>query len=170
MASVPLVEFDDAGADLDRTAPQTVVVTRDVDQAARLEVGVEGERLPAQAGDRGVEQLVEVVGQDFRGQADGDAFHALGQQQRKLDRQRDRFLVAAVVGEHPFGRLGIEDHLHGELAQPCLDVTRGGSAVSREDVAPVTLRVDQQLLLSQLHEGVADGGVARGGGTAWSGR
>ena len=118
------------------------------------------ELLAAQIADGGVANLVEVVGQHLRRQTHGDALCALCQQQRKLHGQRDGFLVAAVVGHLPFGGLRVEHHVEGKLRQASLDVSWGGGARSRQDVAPVALRVDEQFLLAQLHQGVADTGVA----------
>ena len=113
-------------------------------------------------GDAGVDELHEVVGQNLRGQTHGDAVGALRQQQRELDGQRDGLLVAAVVGAHPLGGLAVEDHLEGEFREARLDVTARRGFVAREDVAPVALAVDEQLLLPQLHERILDGGVAVG--------
>ena len=113
-------------------------------------------------GDAGVDKLVEVVRQNLRRETDGDAVRPLGQQQRELDGQRHRLLVAAVVGTHPLGGLLVENHVEGELRQTRLDVTACGGLVTREDVAPVALAVYQQLFLPQLHESVLDGSVAVG--------
>ena len=104
----------DFRADAHRAAAFAVVVLRHVDAAARLEVGVEAEVFAVEVADGGVAQLVEVVGQDFGRQADGNAFHALGQQQGELDGQGDRFAVAAVVGQLPFRRLGVEHYVEGK--------------------------------------------------------
>ena len=79
-----LVTFLDFGAHLDRTAPFTVVITRDVDESAGLKVGIECKRLALQVGDGGVEQFIEVVGQNFDREAHGDTFYALSQQEREL--------------------------------------------------------------------------------------
>ena len=72
----------------------------------------------------------------------------------------DRLVLAAVVGFHPFRGLGIEDRLKRELTQPRLDITGSGSSVSRQDITPVSLAIDQQVLLTQLHQGITDGGIA----------
>ena len=117
-------------------------------------------RTPLQHRDARVDQLVEVVRQDLAREADGDALGTLRQQQRELHRQEDRLLVAAVVARLPLGGLGVEDHVERELAQARLDVARCGGGVAGEDVAPVALAVDQQVLLAQLHERVADAGIA----------
>ena len=107
-------------------------------------------------------ELVEVVRQDLRRETHGNALSALCQQQRELHGQADGLLIAAVVGEFPLRRLGVEDHVEGELRQARLDVTAGGGIVACEDVAPVALAVDEQLLLPQLHQGILDAGVAVG--------
>ena len=154
------VNLRDARAHLHRPAPQSVVVAAHVRQAPRGEVGPQLEVAALEVGDRRVDQLVEVVGQDFRGQAHGDAVGTLGQQQRELDGQRHGLLVAAVVGAHPLRGLAVEHHVEGEFRQPRLDVSAGRRLVAREDVAPVALAVDQQVLLPQLHQRVLDRGVA----------
>ena len=128
----------------------------------RGEVGVELEGFVVEVGDGGLTQLIEVVGQDLRREAHGNALGALCEQERELHGQHDGLLVAAVVGELPLGGLGVEDHVEGELRQARLDVATGGGIVAREDVAPVTLAVDEQLLLAQLHQGILDAGVAVG--------
>ena len=156
----PLVDLRDAGAHLHGAAPQAVVVAAHVGHAARREIGIQLEFAPLQMGDRRMDQLHEVVGQDLRGQSHGDAVGALGQQQRELDGQRHRLLLAAVVREHPLGGLAVEDHVQREFRQPRLDVSARGGLVAREDVAPVALAVDQQVLLPQLHQRVLDRGVA----------
>jgi len=102
------------------------------------------------------------VRQDLGGQSHGDAFAAEGQQQGELHRQGHRLFVAAVVGELPLGRFVVEDHLEGELRETCFDIAGGGGAVAGEDIAPVALGVDEEVLLAQLHQRVADGGIAVG--------
>lgn len=84
------VDLRNLGADLHSTAAKTVVVTAHVGHAARRKVGVKLEFAALKMGDAGVDKLHEVVGQDFRRQTYGDAVRALRQQQRELDRQRDR--------------------------------------------------------------------------------
>ena len=51
----------------------------------------------------------------------------------------------------------VENHFQGEFGEACLDITGGGGGVAGEDVAPVSLGVDEQFLLSQLHQGATDG-------------
>ena len=85
-----------------------------------------------------------------------DQSTSLSQKQRILDRQCDRLLVPPVVAHLPFGSLGIEHRVEGKLRESRLDISGSGSTVAGEDITPVTLGVDQQVLLSQLHKGVAD--------------
>ncbi len=107
-------------------------------------------------GDGRVDYLVEVVWQDFRGEADGYALDSLEEQQGELDREGHRLLLAAVVRWHPVGDLGVVERVEGEGGEARLDVTSGCRVVAGEDVAPVSLGVDQQLFLAQLHERVLD--------------
>jgi hypothetical protein len=109
--------------------------------------------------DAAIDQLVEVVRQHLTAQTHRDALTALRQQQRELHRQEDRLLVPAVVAQLPFGGLRVEDHIVGELAQACFDVTRCRRAIAGECVPPVPLAVDQQVLLPQLHQRIADAGI-----------
>ena len=156
------VQFLNPGAHLERASALPVVVLAHVDAAARGEVGVEPELLAVQVAHGGVAQLAEVVGQNLRAEAHRDAFRPLCEQQRELHRQRYRLAVAAVVAQLPVGGLGVEHRVERKLGQPRLYVARRGGAVAREDVAPVALCVYEQVLLPQLHKGVAYGGVAVG--------
>ena len=60
------------------------------------------------------------------------------------------------------GELGVEKDFLSELAQSCLDVTRGCIRVSCENVTPVTLAVHSESLLAQLDEGSEYGLVTVG--------
>ena len=143
-----VVLLGDFGTHFHRAAPLAVVVFRDVDVSARLEIGIEREIFPFEIGDGGVEQFVEVVGQNLGRESHRDAFHALRQQQREFDRKRHRLAVAPVVGELPDGRFGVEHRFQGEFGQARFDVTGCGRAVARQDVSPVPLAVNQQVFLS----------------------
>ncbi len=86
----------------------------------------------------------------------------MAEKQRELDRQRNRLFAHTVVRRHPFGDFGTESRLKREFRQAGLDVTRSRCRVSGEYVAPVSLRVDKKLFLSELHERIPDGSVAVG--------
>ena len=70
-----------------------------------------------------------------------------------------RLLFAAIVRQHPLRRFGIEDRVERKLTEACLDITRGGCAIPRKDVAPVPLTIDKQVFLTQLHQGIANAGI-----------
>ena len=155
-----VIDNADFGAVTDFAALCAVVVAAHVYGAAGREVGVDLEILAAQDMYGGVNQLVEVVGQDEGGHTHADTLHALGKQQREFDGQRDGLTVTAVVGDLPLCGFMVEDHLFRKRGEARLDVTGSCRVVAGENVTPVTLRVDEQVLLSHLHESCADGLVA----------
>ena len=155
-----VVELLDFGTHLHAAAPLAVVVFGHIDEAAGLEIGIEVKLLAPQIGHGRFQNFVEIVGQNLRRQTHGNTFGPLGQQQGEFHRQGHRLLLAAVVGEFPLGCLGIEDDIEGKLREARLDVTGSGGRVAREDITPVSLAFDQQVLLPQLHQRVADRGVA----------
>ena len=157
-----LVNLLDLGTHLEHTAALAVVIFRHVDESSGLEVGVQVELLSVQIADGGVAELAEVVGQDLRRQTHGNALGALRQQQWELHWQCDGLLVAAVVAELPLRGLGVEHGVERKFRQSCLDVSGRCGAVAGQYVAPVALCVNEQVLLSQLHQRVAYGGVAVG--------
>ena len=157
-----LVDLRDTCSNLHRATAQTVIVARAIDQTSRRKVGQQGELLALQVRHASVNQLVEVVGQDLRRQTYGDTLHALRQQQRELNRQRYRLLITTVIRRHPLGGFGIEHHIERKFRQSSLDITRSRSSVTRQNVTPVTLAVDQQILLSELYQCVTNRGVAVG--------
>ena len=157
-----LVAFLDFRTNFQRTTALTIIVARNIDASARREVGEELEILAAQVTHRRVAEFVEIVGQNLRGKSHCDALGTLRQQQRKLHWQRNRFFVAAVVTELPLGSFRVEHHVEREFRQPRLDVSTSRRVIARQDVSPVSLRIDQQVFLPQLHERVLDGSVAVG--------
>ncbi len=116
----------------------------------------------AQVADGGIANFTEVMGKNLCGQAYGNAFCSLCQQQRIFHRQHDGLFVSAVVGKLPLGGLGVEDGVQGKLRQAGFDVTGSSGTVAGKDVAPVALSVDEQFFLSHLYQGVADRGIAVG--------
>ena len=82
------------------------------------------------------------------------------QKQREFHGQGNRLPVTAIVRELPLGRLRIEDGIESELGETRLDITGSGRAIACQDISPVSLAIDEQFLLSQLHQRVADRGVA----------
>ena len=110
-----IVNLFDFGSDFYSTATLTVVVACDIDETTCLEVGIQLEWLIVQICYRCVEELVEVVRQNFGRQTDGDTFDTLCQKQREFHRQSDRLFLAAVVGWCPFRNLRTEHCLKSKL-------------------------------------------------------
>ena len=156
------VRAGDAGTHPNAAAPLPVVVLARIGNAAGGKVGTEVKVLALQNGNGRVDQLQKVVRQHLGAQSHGNAFHALGQQQRKLQRQVNGFLGTAVVGGLPLGNLGVEGHFQRKFAQAGFDVTRGGCVVPGQNIPPVSLGFDHQVFLAQLHQGVSNGGIAVG--------
>ena len=150
------------GSHTHRTSALAVVVTAHVNAAARGEVGIQLELLAMEVFDGSLANLTYVVWQYLARQAHGNAFCSLCQKQGELHGQGHRLLVASVITQFPFRSLGIEDHIQGELGQAGLNVTGRGCIVAGEDIAPVSLAVNEQFLLSQLYQSVLDTGIAMG--------
>ena len=155
-----LVDFLDLGPHLHTASPLSVHVLGTVGRTSGGEVGVEREALALEDGYGCVDELVEVVGQDLGGKAHADAVGALCKQKREAYGKLRRLVVAAVVGLHGAGDLGVEEHFLGKLAQAGLDVSGSGVGVTREDVSPVSLAVDGEAFLPQGNEGAKDRLVA----------
>ena len=155
-----IIDNGNLGTVDDLAAQQSVVVLAHINGAAGREVGEQLEWLVFEDGDGSIQKFVEIVGQDVGGHAGGDALHTLRQQQWEADGQDDGFLVAAVVRHFPLGDFRGKDDFEGELGEAGFDITGGGCGVTGEDVTPVTLRVDGDVLLPELHDGVRDGSVA----------
>ena len=155
-----LVDFFDFGAHLHPAAPLALHILRAVGRAAGREVGVELERLAFEYGHGGVQEFVEVVRENLGGETHADAVGALGEQQREAHGELRGLVVAAVVGFHRRGHLGVEHHFLCEFAEARLDVTGSGVGVAGEDISPVTLAVHGEAFLSEGHEGAEDGLVA----------
>ena len=106
-----LVDLRNACANLHRTATQTVIITRAIDQTTRREVGQQRKILALQVCNTSVDQLVEVVGQNLRCQTYCDTLDTLRQQQRELNRQSYRFLITTIIRRHPLRSLRVENYV-----------------------------------------------------------
>ena len=156
---VLLIDLFDMCPTTDPSAAFTIIVGSGIDHAAGEEIGQQLEFLSAQVLDRGIDQFIEIMGQDLGGKSHCDAVGTLREQEREFHRKGDGLLLAAVVTQLPFGGFVIEGHFEGELAEPGLDVSGGGSIITRTDISPVALGIDEQVLLSQIHQGILDTGV-----------
>ena len=110
------------------------------------------ELLTMKVADGSIADLDKIVWKYLAIQAHSNTLSTLSKQQRELDRQGNRLLVPAIIAPLPFGRLGIEDNIEGKLRQTCLNVTTCSSIVTSNDVAPVSLTVNKQVLLSELNK------------------
>ena len=136
------------------------MVSADVGDSARGKVRVNLKTASAKVRHRRVDQLVKVVRKDLGAQTHRNTLYALRQQQRKLDRQKDRFLASAVVARLVLRDFGRKSHVEGKLAQARFDVSGSCRTVSGVNVAPVSLGIDQEVLLAELHECIANRSVA----------
>ena len=92
-----LVEFLDVYAHPDTASAVAFVVFRAVCGASCRKIRIQFEVFPPEAGYGCVDEVVEIVGKDFRGESDGYPLGSLGEQKREFGRKFDRFLVSAVV-------------------------------------------------------------------------
>ena len=155
-----IVTFLYLGAHTDHTAALPVIITGYVYTAARGKVGVQMKLLAVQVLDGSLTDFVQVVGQNLTVQTYGNTLGSLCQQQGELNGQGNRLLVTSVVREFPLRSLRVEDHIQGKLTQTRLYVTASCSIVTCDDVTPVSLTVNQQVFLAQLHQRILDAGIA----------
>ena len=148
----------DLGADFHRAF--AVLIIARVHQAAGRKIRQAFERLLLENRDLRFEQLREIVRQNARAQTDRDAFRAEHEVERQFARQRHRLLVAPVVARNEIRDRVIENFRAREFRQPALDVTRRGGRIAGEDVAEISLALDEIPLVRQHHQRVADGRVA----------
>ena len=86
----------------------------------------------------------------------------MSQEQRELDGQSYWLIGRPIVGLLPRCDTVAVDGFEGKGGELGLDVSACSSGVSGEDVPPVTLRVYEEALLSELDEGIIDRGIAVG--------
>ena len=110
-------------------------------------------------GDGSVNQFVEIVGKDFAGKTHGNTLRPLRKQKRKFDGQAHGLLVPAVIGKLPFRDFGAEHHVAGKGREAGFNVSGSRRGVSRQNIPPVPLGVDEQVFLAQAYQGVRDGPV-----------
>ena len=145
---------------LQRASSGAIVIAGHVNETAGYEIGVETKFLAMQIGHCGIDDFVEVVRKYLRRQTHGYALGALGEKQREFCRQGHGLVLAPVVTQHPLRHLGTVQHIKCKLRKARLNVTACGRGGAREDVAPVTLSLDKEVLLAKLHKRVVDGRIA----------
>ena len=95
-------------------------------------------------------------------------------QQRKFHRQRNRFILPAIIAQLPFRGLGVKSHFQGKFAQSRLYIPGCRGIIARPHIPPVPLGLDEQIFLSHIHEGFADARINpivayAGGGLVYTG-
>ena len=118
-----VVEFVYLGTHLQHASTLSVVILAHIDGSTRREVGIDGERLALEIVYGSIAKLIKVVWQHLAAQTYGNALCSLCQQQGELGGERNRLLVAAVIGELPVGCFGIKHHVECEFGQTRLYVS-----------------------------------------------
>ena len=154
------VDLLDPCSHLYLTPTLSVAVLGHVDQPAGGEVRIELVRLAAEVADTGLQQFAHIVREDLAGESDGDTLSALCEEEGKLHRQIDRLLIGSVVRGDVIGDLGGEEDPLSERRKARLDVAWCRRTVAGEEVAPVSLALDQELSLPQLHKRIADARIS----------
>ena len=140
----------------DCNGSKAVLIVRDIHDAAAREIRVELEGLALDGCYLGIDDLVGIVGQDLGGHSDSNALGALDEDNGDLGREDHGFLVSAVVGLHVLGDLGVVEDLLGKGQQAALDVSGCGRTVACHEVSVVTLLVDEEVVVCQVHQGRVD--------------
>ena len=143
-----------------RATSLSIIILRNIYAASRRKVRIEMKFFTMKITDSSITNLNKIVWQNLTIQAHSNTFSTLRKQQRKLDRQRNRLFVPAIIAPLPLRSLRVEDHIEGKLGETRLYVTPSGSIITSNDVPPVALTVNQQVLLSKLHKRVLDAGIA----------
>ena len=133
-------------------AAQSVAVIRRIHDAARREIRQQVHRFIAQHGDRRLDELIEIVRQHLTGKPDGNALDPLREKKRKFHRQGVRLLATTIVTRQPTRGLGVKDNIERKFREARFNVSRGRRSITGEGIAPVTLGVDEQVLLPELHD------------------
>ena len=123
------------------SAPQSIVIVGNINVSSRWKIRKEGKRLTFENGDGGFEQFHKIVRHDLGRKPDGNPFHTHGQQQRKFNRQCDRFALATVVTHLPFGSIFVENYVIAKFRKSNFNVTGRRSAVARANISPTSLRI-----------------------------
>ena len=83
-------------------------------------------------------------------------------EEREFHRKSHGLILASIVRGSPFSDFRRESSFDGKFRETPFDITGGGGFVTGENISPVTLCVDQKLLLSELHKRIANGGITMG--------
>jgi len=140
---------------------------REVRAGHELAEAIRGDGRVVDEGDRGVDDLAQVMGWDVGGHADRDAGAAVDQEVRQLGREDGWLLLRSVVVVLEVDRLLVDvgQELGGDRRQARLGVPHGcrGIAVHGAEVAlAIDERVAHREVLGEANEGVVEGDVTVG--------
>src|SRR5690606_14733332 len=154
-----LIQFFNSGPDADFPAAQTIIVIRKIGHSTVLEIRENFWFFAAQCFNTAIDQLYEVVRQNFTGKTYSNTFGTLGQQKREFNRQMYRLLISSIIGKLPLSGFGIEGYFECKFRKTCFNITRSRSTISGECISPVSLGVDHQVLLSELNQCISNGRI-----------
>ncbi len=100
------------------------------------------------------------MGEDMGRHPDGDPIGPLHEEEGDFGGKGDRFHVPAVVGGDLFGDVGVEEGLAGKRGEAGLDVAGGSGGIAGEDVAEISLPVEEEPLVREVDERLIDRRVA----------
>ena len=130
------------------TASLSVVVFRHIHHTPCRKVWIQFKILSLQTCHRCITQFTKVMRQYSRIQAQSDTLRPLRQKQREFHWQRYRLFISSVIRWFPLCCLWIKHCLQRKFCQSRLYITWCCCPISGQYITPVTLTVNQQILLS----------------------
>ena len=109
------IELRNFGSYLHLATTSAVVISTHVNHAAGSEIRIKFKRLITEISYGSINEFVEVVRQNLHLETNGDTHRTLSEQERELDRKRNRFFVTSVVREFPFCGFRIIDDIESKF-------------------------------------------------------
>ena len=72
----------------------------------------------------------------------------------------NRFIFTTVIAELPIGYFGWIQNILPQFGNTRFDITGSRSPVTGEDIPPVSLHIDEQVFLTDLHDGIPNTRIA----------
>ncbi len=107
-----------------------------------------------------IEDFEAVMGENQGGHSDGDPHNSLNENDGNLCREHHRFLVSSIIGLDPLRQLGIVEDLFRERQEATFDISGSGRAVTGQDVSEVSLAIDEQIVVGEVHQRFIDRCIA----------
>ena len=82
------------------------------------------------------------------------------QKKRKLHGKIDWFIISSVIGFRPFCSFRVENNFQRERSKPSFNISRCRSRIAGKNISPVSLRIDQQLFLANLHHRIGNRSIS----------